>query len=175
MQRKIIGIRIGLSMFSCLTAGSPFAADTPAAKTRPAHTLSFAVSFPAARSTAALDGRVILLLSRDLTREPRSHVEENEALVSPYLFGLNVDGLAPGKAVVVDDKAFGWPVRQLSKLPSGDYQVQAVLNSELQKSGVKLGLENAITQLFLSPNNKTNANINGLILDSNGLEISWSK
>jgi hypothetical protein len=132
MQTKTVEIRITQSLFASLLAffmaSSLHAAEAPAAKTKPAHALSIAVSFPAARSAAALDGRVILLLSRDLTREPRNHVEENEVLASPFLFGLNVDGLAPGKTIVMDDRAFGWPARQLSKVPSGDYLVQAVLN-----------------------------------------------
>src|SRR5471032_13406 len=89
---------------------------------------TFSVSFPAVRSKAALDGRVILLLSHDLTREPRSHVEPNAALDSPYIFGLNVDGLQPGEAAVMDDSAFGWPAPKLGSLPSGDYYVQAILN-----------------------------------------------
>jgi hypothetical protein len=75
-----------------------------------------------------LDGRVILLLSHDLKREPRDHVEPNEPLDSPYIFGLNVDALAPGAAVVLDDAAFGWPAAHLSAVPSGEYLVQAVLN-----------------------------------------------
>jgi hypothetical protein len=89
---------------------------------------SFAVSFPAARSATPLDGRVILLISPDLSREPRSHVSPDEPLESPYIFGQNVEGLAPGAAVVVDDKAFGWPAKRLSLVPAGDYLVQAVLN-----------------------------------------------
>ncbi len=89
---------------------------------------SFTINFPAARSATPLDGRVILLLSRDFSREPRAHVEPNEPLASPYLFGLNVDGLAPGREVVLDDAAFGWPAGHLSQVPEGDYFVQAVLN-----------------------------------------------
>jgi hypothetical protein len=89
---------------------------------------SFAISFPAARSGAPLDGRVILLVSGDLTREPRTHVEPDEPLASPYIFGLNVDGLAPERAVILDDNAFGWPASRLSSIPAGDYLVQAVLN-----------------------------------------------
>jgi hypothetical protein len=89
---------------------------------------SFAVSFPAARSSESLHGRVLLLLSRDFEREPRSHVEADEPLASPYIFGLNVNDLAPGKTVVLNDRAFGWPARKLSALPSGAYFVQAVLN-----------------------------------------------
>jgi hypothetical protein len=94
----------------------------------PAKGPEFAVSYPASQAAGPIDGRVILLLSRDMTREPRTHVEANEPLASPYLFGLNVDGLAPGAAAVLNDKAFGWPAARLSAIPSGDYYVQAVLN-----------------------------------------------
>jgi len=89
---------------------------------------SFTVTIPTGRAGAPLDGRLILLLSRDLTREPRTHVEPNEPLASPYLFGLDVDGMAPGHAVLLDDKVFGWPAARLSAVPAGDYLVQAVLN-----------------------------------------------
>jgi hypothetical protein len=75
-----------------------------------------------------LEGRLIVLISPDLKREPRSHVSPDALLDNPYLFGLNVEGFAPGKTVVVDDTAFGWPSRRLSGLPAGDYSVQAVLN-----------------------------------------------
>jgi hypothetical protein len=88
----------------------------------------FAVSFPDSASAKPIDGRVILLVSKDLTREPRTHVAPNLPLDSPYLFGANVDGLAPGATTVVDDAAFGWPARKVSDLPQGDYLVQAVLN-----------------------------------------------
>jgi hypothetical protein len=74
------------------------------------------------------DGRIILLFSRDLTREPKSHVSSGEPLDSPFLFGANVEALAPGASVTLDDRAFGWPARRLSDLPPGDYLVQAVLN-----------------------------------------------
>src|SRR5271167_773073 len=74
----------------------------------------FAISYPATLSGGPLDGRIILLLSRDMTREPRTHVEPNEPLASPYIFGLNVDGLAPGKVAILNDNAFGWPARHLA-------------------------------------------------------------
>ncbi|MGB6309547.1 MAG: hypothetical protein WBF89_17310 [Steroidobacteraceae bacterium] len=89
---------------------------------------SFSIALSPAGGGPPLDGRVILMVSADLTREPRTHVEPDEPLASPYLFGLNVDGLAPGRAVVLDDNAFGWPARRLSAVPAGDYLVQAVLN-----------------------------------------------
>jgi hypothetical protein len=88
----------------------------------------FSVSFPAEQSSAPIDGRIILLLSRDFKREPRTHVSPDEPLDSPYIFGLNVDALSAGKSIIVNDGAFGWPARRLSQLPAGDYFVQAVLN-----------------------------------------------
>jgi hypothetical protein len=126
------GIRIALTLAavaalsgtlqSCDTRGGSHETAAATAGT------TFAVGFPTERSAKALDGRVILLLSRDFSREPRSHVEPNEPLASPYLFGLTVDGLAPGGKAVLDDSAFGWPATHLSGIPAGDYFVQAVLN-----------------------------------------------
>ena len=126
------GLRIALALAGIAAVVGTLAAcqqraDVPAA-TAANDVITFSVSFPAKRSGKPLDGRVILLLSRDFTREPRSHVEPNEPLASPYLFGLTVDGLAPGAKAVLDDHAFGWPATHLSAIPAGDYFVQAVLN-----------------------------------------------
>ncbi len=116
-MRNLVWAALG---WICLGAG--------AAEAAPLQGPEFSISYPAAHNSAPIDGRVILLLSRDMTREPRTHVEPNEPLASPYLFGLNVEGLAPGAEAVLDDNAFGWPAARLSAIPSGDYHVQAVLN-----------------------------------------------
>ena len=108
-----------LSLFGVL--GCTARQDTPRGAT-------FSVSFPASAGEAPVDGHVILLLSKDMTREPRTHVEEDEMLAVPFVFGLDVDALAPGHSVVLDDHVFGWPAAHLSAVPSGDYYVQAVLN-----------------------------------------------
>jgi hypothetical protein len=123
MKKLGLVLALGMAVFG-LAAVSKQRTD---ARTAGAGT-AFAVSFPAERSSGTIDGRVILMLSRDLTREPRTHVGPDEPLDSPYLFGLNVDGMTPGAPVVIDDKAFGWPARRLSQVPPGDYLVQAVLN-----------------------------------------------
>jgi hypothetical protein len=117
-------MRVAIVLTAMLAIASSVcgAADAPAAGT------TFSVSFPASASGAPLDGRLILLLSHDTTREPRKHVAANEPLDAPYMFGLNVEGMAPGHALVVDDQAFGWPAAHLSGVPSGDYFVQVVLN-----------------------------------------------
>ncbi|HEY2071647.1 MAG TPA: alpha/beta hydrolase-fold protein [Rhizomicrobium sp.] len=89
---------------------------------------SFSISFPAGRSTAPLDGRIILLLAKDATSEPRMQVSGDAPLKSPYIFGLTVDHLKPGESAVIDAKAYGWPAANLSLVKPGDYMVQAVLN-----------------------------------------------
>jgi len=119
---KSVGVWMGIG--AAVVCGALYGAQPPASR----QTSSFAVSFPAALNKSPLNGRVILLLSRDLQREPRTHVAPNEPLDSPYIFGLNVDKLGPGHVAVLNDRAFGWPARKLSSVPAGDYLVQAVLN-----------------------------------------------
>jgi Putative esterase len=117
MTRSLLGIAFVL-LFSLVQAQAQ----------APKPGISFSVSFPAARSATALDGRVILLVSTDPTVEPRAQVDADSALKAPFIFGLTVDGLKPGQSAIVDASAFGWPAQSLSSLKPGDYTVQAVLN-----------------------------------------------
>lgn len=89
--------------------------------------LQFDVSFPASVSPDRQDGHIILIVSRDTTREPRFQYQVYNPDVQPG-FGLDVDGLAPGATAVIDSKVFGWPLRSVMDIPPGDYRVQAVLN-----------------------------------------------
>jgi len=88
--------------------------------------VKFAVSFPAERSKAALDGRLLLLLSKDDSAEPRFQIGEGPS--TQLVFGVDVDGLAPGAEALIDASAFGYPLRSLAELPSGEYCVQALLH-----------------------------------------------
>src|SRR5580698_565902 len=87
---------------------------------------SFTVSFPQERSAKPLDGRLLLLLSTDPSAEPRMQI--NDSPGSQIVFGVTVDGLAPGAAATVDATAAGYPIRSLKDVPPGEYIVQAVLN-----------------------------------------------
>jgi hypothetical protein len=88
--------------------------------------LRFAVSFPAERSKTPLDGRLLLLISTDGTSEPRFQISEGPN--TQLVFGVDVDGLAPGAEAVVDSSAFGYPLSSLAALPPGGYYVQALLH-----------------------------------------------
>ncbi len=88
-----------------------------------------AVRFPAAVSGKALDGRLMVLLSNDPSEEPRMQI--NDTMASQQVFGVTVDGMRPGQAVVVGRGAVGfagYPRASLKDVPAGDYTVQAVLN-----------------------------------------------
>jgi putative esterase len=110
----------------CAVAGLGLLTAADAQSAKPGE--SFAVSFSAAQSAAPIDGRVVLLIASDTTSEPRNQVEADHPLKSPYIFGVTVDGLKPGQAAIVDNRAFGWPAESLSGVKPGDYVVQAVLN-----------------------------------------------
>jgi hypothetical protein len=107
---------------ACLALAAIAALRLPAA----AAGIRFAVSFPAARSAAPLEGRLLLLLSTNGEAEPRFQISDGPA--TQLVFGVDVDGLRPGAEAVVDASAFGYPVRSLAELPAGDYYVQALLH-----------------------------------------------
>ncbi|MGB9071183.1 MAG: alpha/beta hydrolase-fold protein [Terriglobales bacterium] len=89
--------------------------------------LQFEVSFGKELSPTPLDGRVLLLISRNNDREPRFQIDF-DATGSQQILGADVEGLAPGAAAVVNATALGYPLVSLSELPPGDYWVQGLLN-----------------------------------------------
>ena len=84
------------------------------------------VSVPASAGSQPVDGRVLLMLSTDPSGEPRFQI--NDDVKTQQVFGVDVDGLAPGKAAVFDAAALGYPVASLDQIPPGTYTVQALLH-----------------------------------------------
>jgi hypothetical protein len=107
----------------CLSVLSPgaFATDAPVASS-----LRFAVSFPKTSSAAPLDGRILLVVSTDGAEEPRKQVELG--LGTQQIFGIDVDGLPPGREAIFDAAVLGYPLESLARIPKGTYWVQAVLH-----------------------------------------------
>ena len=87
----------------------------------------FAVSYGSNLRAAPLDGRVYVIISTNNEPEPRSQILEEEAH-SQQIFGVDVDGLAPGQNAVITDDALGYPASNFRDVPAGDYWVQGVLN-----------------------------------------------
>ena len=84
------------------------------------------VSFPATQSTKPLDGRLLFLISKNASDEPRMQIDDTPR--SQMVFGTTVDGVKPGESIALSVEAAGYPVRHLQDVPEGDYTVQAVLN-----------------------------------------------
>ncbi len=115
-------LRAGLCLFLLGMAARP-AVSSPA----PGNSVQFSISFPKERSVQPLDGRLLLLLSTDPSAEPRMQIS-NIYPRTQIVFGVDVDGLAPGQAAVVGQNAFGYPVRNLRDVKPGDYYVQGLLH-----------------------------------------------
>ena len=95
--------------------------------TEPQQGLRFEISFPGDVSAAAQDGRIVLIVSSREGPEPRFQYRIYDPGTQPG-FGIDVVGLGPGEAAVIDGATFGFPVRSLNDLPAGEYRVQALLN-----------------------------------------------
>lgn len=110
-MKKLISLAV-IALFQILISASVFA------ETR------FEISYNKSIHAGPVTGRVILVIAKANTPEPRFQIAPNAV---PML-GVDAEGLAPGKIAVIDETTFGHPVESISQLPAGEYYVQAILN-----------------------------------------------
>lgn len=94
--------------------------------TIPAYAQTFRVTIAPDLHTTALDGRLLLLVSKNNEAEPRFQV--GDAQNTQQVFGVNVENWQPATSQTMDVQAFGYPVERLKDLPVGDYYVQVLLH-----------------------------------------------
>jgi hypothetical protein len=120
MQSKLSGVvsitLLCTLLFACQMETNDDQGDGPA----------FSVTFDAALTESAQDGRLLLLMATHADEEPRFLV--NNSADTQLIFGLNVQDWHGGTEVVIDNGAIGFPLRDLSKVPTGTYYAQALLN-----------------------------------------------
>jgi hypothetical protein len=86
----------------------------------------FDVRFSEELCPDTLDGRLLLLVSTDDSKEPRFQIKDGPD--TQVVFGIDVEGLAPGDPASIGADVLGYPIDSLSDLPAGDYVVQALLH-----------------------------------------------
>ncbi|MBP6701925.1 MAG: hypothetical protein KBH14_06615 [Vicinamibacteria bacterium] len=89
--------------------------------------LTVTVSYPASLGAGPFDGRMLLLISKDDSAEPRFQISDT-SLNSQQVFGVDVLGLKPGVTATFDASVLGYPVESLKQIPAGTYTVQALLH-----------------------------------------------
>ncbi|MBS1948857.1 MAG: hypothetical protein JST47_13925 [Bacteroidetes bacterium] len=87
---------------------------------------TFRVNIQASLKQAALDGRLLLMLSNNNAEEPRFQVNDEPA--TQMIFGMDVEGWQPGSSQLMDMHVFGYPIERLKDVPAGDYYVQALMH-----------------------------------------------
>ncbi len=92
--------------------------------------LRFEVTLAPGLIAAPRNGRLLIVLSRQATPEPRELIGET-GLSAPPVLGRDVDGFRPGGVAVVDQRAEVFPIGRLNELPAGEYYVQAVFDTNL--------------------------------------------
>jgi hypothetical protein len=128
----LLVVLLGVRCTPATTAPCPAAptavpsSATPVAPAPTARPLRVSVQFPASLSATPLDGRVLVVLAKDATTDPRNQVSDDDS--TAQIFGVDVDGLAPGQPATIDALTLGYPGASLASLPAGDYYVEAVLH-----------------------------------------------
>jgi hypothetical protein len=107
-------MRVSACLIAVFMSAAAAAADDP----------RVSVKRPAA-AAQPLDGRLLLLLSKDPAAEPRFQI--NDTHTSQQAFGIDVEGWK-GEAKVFDASVLGYPLESLRDVPPGEYTVQALLH-----------------------------------------------
>ena len=89
----------------------------------------FEISFSKDAHAAPITGRAYVAIARLGMAGGRggTPIQQTGETGVP-LFGVNIDALAAGKAVIVDAATFGHPVQSLRDIPAGEYMVQPFVN-----------------------------------------------
>lgn len=87
---------------------------------------TFRVTIDRETISQPVSGRLLLVLANSAEPEPRFQVRPGVNAVQ--VFGINVENIAPGSTVTLDQSAFGYPFESIDDLPAGDYVAQVVLH-----------------------------------------------
>src|SRR5579862_260753 len=92
----------------------------------PLHAQRILVGLPPNAPSLPHYGRLLLLLSTDITAEPRFQINYHDN--TQQIFGIDVHDVSASHPGVFDAHAYGYPKESLADVPPGDYWIQAVLH-----------------------------------------------
>ena len=115
------------SLFSILVvAALSFMPQTP---------LRFEVTVSSQLSPQARDGRLFIILAKPDAGEPR-RVAGNPGMNAPRMFARDVTRISENEAGVIDDKCVAFPLEGLRDIEPGEYNVQAVYDTNRDLKGL---------------------------------------
>lgn len=106
-------IRSALWFIACLGIGTT-------------HAATFSVTLAPEQAREPINGRLLLLLSVDASKEPRFLIDVGTK--SQQVFGIDANGWKSNASQVFDSKVLGYPRLSLADVPAGTYHVQALLH-----------------------------------------------
>ena len=93
------------------------------------------VTIAAGLVSSPQSGRLFVILSPKSQPEPRLTIGQTGLDASP-VFGRDIQNFAPGVTGAIDEKCAAFPIDSLENLPTGDYFVQALFDSNIDLKSV---------------------------------------
>jgi len=87
---------------------------------------SISIKLPDSLSKKPVDGRLLLIFSKNFSGEPRFQI--SDAPNTQQIFGVDVDSWQPGTTKMIPLNAFGYPIEKISDIPAGEYNIQAMFH-----------------------------------------------
>ncbi|HSE98879.1 MAG TPA: alpha/beta hydrolase-fold protein, partial [Blastocatellia bacterium] len=114
--------------------------------------MEFEVSVADGLISGPQNGRLFIILNPRSSPEPRFALGRTGLDAAPVA-ARDVNGLAPGSSVVIDQKAVTFPVESLSQIPAGEYFVQALFDSNIDLKSLNApgNLYSEVQRLRLDP------------------------
>jgi hypothetical protein len=109
-------------LVACGLAAAAAWADAPRAQPAP---LQFRVQL-SSPSPTPLDGRLLVMLAKDGSREPRFQITGDAN--AQQIFGIDVENWTGAAPLTVGADVFGFPLGSLTDVPPGAYTAQALLH-----------------------------------------------
>ena len=91
-----------------------------------ANAQTFRIQISPQLKESVLDGRLLLLISSNNSKEPRFQI--SDATNTQMVFGKDIENWQTGTSQLMSEDAFGYPVERISNITAGDYYVQALMH-----------------------------------------------